>query len=207
MNSRLMTQAEFASHRGVRKSAVSNWKKAKFLVFAEDPAQPGRLLVDVERSDARVNANVDPTRGRPSRSAPESQDGQDGRPDPTNVVRVDRLAEARHEGLIEQTITRRLANAKAAGELVARVEYERRASELGRMARERMLSVVRSLSERLASERDPRAITALLSTEINAAFAELADQVEGGALDQAAAEDDLGDPDAEIVADALAEAG
>ncbi|MEG8021810.1 hypothetical protein [Sphingomonas aerolata] len=65
----LMTKGEFAVHRGVGKSAVSNWAKKDLLVMGECPTS-GAIKVDVERTEARINARVDPMRGRPSASLP-----------------------------------------------------------------------------------------------------------------------------------------
>ncbi|MEG8021809.1 hypothetical protein [Sphingomonas aerolata] len=58
------------------------------------------------------------------------------------------------------------------------------------MCRERMHSMFRGISERLAVERDTRTIMAIGTAEINRVFAELADQVDQGVL---TAEDDAPD--------------
>jgi len=173
MNDTRMTQAEYARYRGVQKSAVSNWKKAGFLIFAE--GQGGRMLIDVARTDARVNANIDPTRGRPTKTQSEAAAGQPELPvQPSQTETQSAVASARVDLAVEQTIRMRLQNAKEAGALVPFVEYQRLCAENGRLARERMVSLVRSNAERLAAERDPRAITALLTAEIEAAFDALA---------------------------------
>ncbi|WP_430635034.1 hypothetical protein [Sphingomonas hankookensis] len=65
----LLTKGEFALHRGVGKSAVSNWSKKGLLVMGECP-ETGAIKVDVERTDARINARVDPMRGRPTGGLP-----------------------------------------------------------------------------------------------------------------------------------------
>ncbi len=75
-----------------------------------------------------------------------------------------------------------MKNARDAKELAPRVELERRAAEMGRVARERMHAMWRAISERLAAERDVRAVMALGITEIDRVFAQLADDVERGAL-------------------------
>lgn len=180
----LMTQTEFAAHRGVGKSAVSNWKKKKLVVFAEGPG--GALLVDVTRTEAKLNASLDPTRGRPT-NVQMSDEGAPPAALPTPAG--DSLGEVRTDLLREQRVGHKIRNARDAGDLVARAEYENRAAELGRLARERMHSLVRAQAERLAAEHDPRLITAILTAEIDRTFAELADQAEAGAL--IAAEDDL----------------
>lgn len=176
----LMTKGDFARHRGVGKSAVSNWAKKSLLVMGECPST-GALMVDVERTEARINTRVDPMRGRPAASAPASapapvEEGGDllsGQRSAAHV-RVD-LAE-------ENLIDRRLKNAEKAGELAPAVELKRRSAELGRVCRERIHSMARSICERLAVERDARTIMALLGTEIDRVFAELADEVDAGLL-------------------------
>ena len=186
VNKPLMTQAEYAAYRGVKPSAVSNWKKAGHVLFAE--GEDSKLYVDVARTDARLAAKLDPTRGRPTTTQAVQASTtlfQAARPDAEAGGGV---TDARSELMREQTIGHRLKNAKEAKELLPVVEYERRAAELGRLARERMHSIVRTLSERLAAERDPRQVTALLASEVDRAVNELADQVEAGALDAASDE-------------------
>jgi phage terminase Nu1 subunit (DNA packaging protein) len=172
----LMSQSEFAAHRGVGKSAVSNWKKAGLVVFAE--GEGGLLLVDVQRTNAKLNAKLDPTRGRPALGAKQPGLEFDARPD-----RGDQLGDVRLELIKAQTTSKQLDNARRAGDLVPLAEAERKMAEMGRLARERMHSVARSLAERLAAVSEPRVIASLLGAEIDQAFGELADQVDGGALD------------------------
>ena len=176
----LLSQNDFATRRGVGKSAVSNWKKAGLLVFAEDA--DGRLKVDVERTEARLNARIDPTRGRPTGavgqpvSAAPVVDAEAplGNQRTAAHVRID-LAE-------EQLIAVRQKNAQAAGELAPRAELNRRGAELGRAFRERMHAMFRSISERLAAEREVRAIMAIGMAEIDRVCADLADEFEHGAI-------------------------
>ena len=201
----LMTKGEFAAHRGVGKSAVSNYAAKDWLVMAECPTS-GTMKVDVDRTEARLNAKLDPTRGRPKAAdalpqgdLPLEAEAPRARAEPKG----DSVAEVRSDLMRTQIVGNALKNARAAGELVAVADYARRASELGRLARERMQSLTRSLSERLAVETDPRQIVAILSVEIDAAFSDLADQVDAGALDE-----DAGAAEADVLAEvdaALAE--
>lgn len=183
MNSpRLMTKSEFARHRGVGKSAVSNWAKASLLVMAEDQADQS-MKIDVARTEARLNAKIDPARGRPTKGQGEAQGdlplaSQSSGPAP---VRGDSLADVRTDLIRAQTAKALLDNARRAGELVPLEEYTRRAAEYGRVARERMLSIVRTQSEWLASARDPRTIVAHMEGEIERAYADLAAQIDTGA--------------------------
>lgn len=190
MNSVLMTPAEFAAHRGVQKSAVSNWKRKNLLVFAEGDA--GKLKIDVARTEAKLNAKLDPTRGRPTtaQASTASEPGQAQLPIAPAPAPADGLANVRTDLLRHQVTAKALENARRAGDLVPLVEFERLAMENGRVARERMIALVRTYSERLAAERDPRLILAFLTDEIEKAFAELAESsLTGGDADDADALD------------------
>lgn len=177
MNKRLlMTQSEFATHRGVRRSAVSNWKKAELLVWAE--GEDGRLLVDVERTEARLASRLDQGRGRPKSSEVEAA----LRPAEAGAVRQTGEENSREELRREDVINRRLKNRKEAGELVPLAEYERRAVEATRQCRERVMSVVRTQAERLGTETDPRTIVNLLEAEMDRVFLDLASGIEEGSL-------------------------
>ena len=193
----LMTKGAYAVHRGVGKSAVSNWAKKDLLVMGECPSS-GAIMVDVERTDARINSRIDPMRGRPT----------NGQPSPTVVAQAEPVtdlldmaggrrnaAQVRVDLAEEQLIDRRMKNAEAARELAPRIELERRAAELGRVARERMHAMWRSNAERLAAETDPRTIMSIGIAEIDRVFAQLADDADSGAL---AADDDETADDAAI---------
>ncbi|KQN94492.1 hypothetical protein ASE95_02850 [Sphingomonas sp. Leaf231] len=184
----MLTQADFAKRRGVGKSAVSNWKKAGLLVFAEDAA--GRMMVDAGRTEARLNARLDPTRGRPA-TAPEASPVLPlaAEPDDGSLISQRNLSRVRAEVAEEDLVGKRMKNAELARELVPAVEAERRLGHLGRMARERVQSELRSRAERLAAEREPRAIMALLDEATDKAFAALASAIAGGALDDDDEED------------------
>ncbi|WP_413061923.1 hypothetical protein ACLN6N_06140 [Sphingomonas carotinifaciens] len=178
-----MTKAEYARHRGVKPSAVSNWVKAGHIVFCEDPVRPDRMVVDVARTDARLNSRIDPTRGRPTTGIPHAPAPQVAEPELGDMLTgVRTAAQVRIELAEEQLIERRQKNARDAGELAPRVELDRRAAELGRVVRERMHAMFRAISERLAAEREVRTILAIGSAEIDRVFADLADEVERGAL-------------------------
>jgi hypothetical protein len=202
----LMTQADYARHRKVGKPAVSNWKKAGLLVLAEDPAT-GRIMVDRDRTDARLNAKIDPMRGRPptaSAAGPAAAPPPDAAPPPAAPVEPS-IADERQLHLREQRTGQALKNAQMAGELVPLVEAERRLSEAGRAARERIQAWFRGLAERLAAERDQRTIMALGEEGIDKVFAELAAGAERGDF---AADDDPGltaDETAELLASAGAD--
>ena len=189
----LMSQAEYAAHRGVGKPAVSNWKKRGLLVLAEDPAT-GRTMVDVARSDAKINGRVDPMRGRPSAAAAVNAPAPVTTGEaalPLDAPTGPNLADARLGLLSEQRVGTALKNAQIARELVPLVEYERRMSEIGRLIRERVQSAFRGMAERLAVERDPRVIMSIGEEEFDRVFGDLADDAEGDLFD----DDDAAAPD------------
>jgi hypothetical protein len=209
MTLQLMTQANYARHRGVTRPAVSNWKKAGLLVLAEDPAD-GRIKVDVARSDARINGRVDPGRGRPA-NAPASPElpieasPSASAPAPSAAAGGgESLQSVRMELIRHQTAGHVLKNAREAGELAPVQELQRRAAEMGRAARERMQAWFRAQAERFAAERDPRTLMALGEEGIDQVFSELADAAAAGAF---AEDEDSAAVEAELEAAAAAEAG
>ncbi len=180
----LMTQAEFAARRGVGKSAVSNWKKAGLLIFAE--GEGGKLFVHAERSEARLEARLDPMRGRPASGEavePAVTDGGDELPLDAPAKR--KWSDARAELADEDLFGKRLKNAQAAGELVPLVEAERRLAAIGRMIRERLAAEERNVAERLAATSDVRGVMAILEEARVKAFTAVAAAVAGGELDEA----------------------
>lgn len=210
----LLMKSEYAAYRGVKPSAVSNWIAKGLVIFGNDPARPGKQLVDVAKTDILVNGSVDQTRGRPrsAEGAPVQAEAEaDGAAPVAAAHRVPRVSGAeavRMEEARERIIGRRIENEKALGRLVALAEVERRSAERGRMIRERVQSVVRTQSERLASEADPRMIVAILSAEFDALFARIADEIEAEAASEAAADAALaavsGDEDADDAAEEAA---
>lgn len=189
----LMTQAEYARHRGVGKSAVSNWKAAGLIVLAEDDA--GRVKVDVVRTDARINARIDPLRGRPANGAssvpvepaPAAQQVSDPTASGSGTVSSERM-----ELMREQRVGVALKNAQMAKELVPAIEAERRLSEASRLLRERLHAEFRGSAERQVAIRDRREMMIFNEEVIDRVFGDVADMIETGLL---ASDDDEGDPD------------
>ncbi len=188
----LMKKGEFATWMNVGASAVSNWGKKGLLVFADDPENPGKQLVDAEKSKLLISGTIDQTRGRPSnasRQAAEQGDAPETKAGGGKAPPVSASEQLRQEEARERILGRRIENERAVGSLVPLAEYERRAGEYGRIVRERSHAVVRQLAPRIAAETEPRTITALLIEALDKTFANLADEIEADAT-------------AEIVADA-----
>lgn len=179
----LMTQAEFARHRGVGKSAVSNWKKDGLLVLVEESGT-GRIKVDRDRTDAKLNARIDPMRGRPPTATASTTPAAAADPAPSLPLEQasggDSFADERKAYTREQRIGQAMKNAQAAGELVPLIEAERRIEEAGRAARERMHSWFRGEAERFAAEREVRTIMTIGEEGIDRVFAELAEMAGRG---------------------------
>lgn len=179
----LMTQTEFAARHSVGKPAVSAWKKKNLLVFVPDPDRPGKVLVDAELSDKLVRATIDPTRGRPrtgDQIAADAAAEASAAPAP-RAPALSGIEAARLEEMQERTRRRKIETEQLLGTLVSLAEFERQASELGRRCREGVHAAIRQVSERLAAETDPRVISTLLATEVDAVFDRLAADIEAEA--------------------------
>ncbi len=204
----LLMKKDFATRHGVGASAVSGWAKKGLLVYAPDPARPGKVLIDAEKSDLLVRGTIDQTRGRPrGGETAAAEAGADVAPAPGRVAELSGPEAVRMEEARERIIGRRIENEKAMGRLVALADIERQAADRGRMIRERIHAVVRSQSERLASETDPRVIVSLLSREFDGVFDRIADEIEAEARAEAVADAVLASiPDTDGEADEEAEA-
>lgn len=175
----LMIARDYAAHRGVTKASVSNWKSKGLLVWAADPGRTGGLMIDVEKSDAILNAMVDQTRGRPR--AGDREMASEAPALAASVGAMSKMEAARLDEMLERTLRRRLDNQVLVGALVPLAEYERRAGEMGRMVRDRTVGIIRQLAERLAAETDPRQVITLLTDQFDLLFAQLADEIEAAA--------------------------
>ncbi len=187
----LMKKGDFAKRQKVGASAVSNWAKKGLLVFAADPNQPGKQLVDVEKSELLIRGTIDPTRGRPrAQDAQASGQPTDDQPQGSapSPIALNGLEAARLDEMRERTTRRRIENEQLLGRLVPLPEYERRAGDLGRLVRERTLGLVRQLSERLAAETDPRTVAAILNDAFDKLFNKVADEIEAAASEESAAD-------------------
>lgn len=177
----LMSQTEFAARHQVGKPAVSRWKKLNLLVFAADPENPRKQLVDAEKSDLLVRGSIDPTRGRPRGGEAAQVDGAGDAPPAPRPAQMTGMDAARLDDMVERTRARRIETEQKLGTLVPISEYERRAGDMGRMIRERTHALIRQHAERLAAEADPRQIMAVLGDAFDKLFDQVADEIEAEA--------------------------
>jgi hypothetical protein len=202
--SELVTQTNYAKLHGVSRQAVTNWKAANYLVFAADPNNPKRKLVDVARSNLLIEGMIDPNRGRPTEASKRPLEKAPYRSidDRLPFLKVHQRSEINDENLKNKrlkNIELTLDLDERAGALVLVSEFERRAGDLGRQARERIQSAFRLESERLAAMTDPRTVQVLCAELIDQTFESLADQIEAEAraeteIDQALAAIHEADP-------------
>lgn len=160
MTASTMSKAAYAKHRGVGKSAVSNWVKRDQIVLTRDGQ------VDVAASDEKLGRQVDPVRGRPG-----TADGPAPKPASAGA---DDLHAIRARDLREKSIGQALKNAQLAGELVPVKAYEAKLQTLVTGFRERMQSELRAMAERLALEGDQRTIRSLLDDAVHAVCSDMA---------------------------------
>ncbi|ESQ82383.1 hypothetical protein AEAC466_17320 [Asticcacaulis sp. AC466] len=177
------------------KSAVSNWKKAGLLVFVADPLNPGKQLIDAEKTDILINGSIDQTRGRPPTAI--AQGGTSAgqalpeTPEPKKPAYISPMEAARLEEMQERVMRRQLERAQLTGQLVDLAEYSMRMANMARLVRERTIGVIRTNAEALAEEPDPRAITALLTDVFDKMFAQVAAEIDQEADQEAQFDSDL----------------
>jgi len=176
----LMNATAYAARRGVGKSAVSNWKKAGLLVMAPDPANPGKMLIDAEKTDMILRGSIDPTRGRPTKAAASQAVSQAAPSEAQDLKKpyVSPMEAARLEEMQERILRRQLERAQLTGQLVDLGEYSSRIANLARLVRERTIGVIRMNAEALAEETDPRAVTALLTDAFDKMFDSVSREIE-----------------------------
>lgn len=197
MSAELMTKAAYARHRGVGKSAVSNYIKRGQIVLVG-------TKVDVAKSDAKLDAEVDPASGRDptpanaakkaSRARPSAPDKhRDPAPEASGSVAneaVNELAQERLEEIRERRHGHALKNAAIAGDLVPFAAYEAKLQAMIAGFCERMQSELRAQSEALANEGAKRKVRGLLDETIQRVRSDFADRLSAGATDPDSEEGD-----------------
>ncbi len=172
--SKLISKAAYARHRGVGKSAVSNWIARDQIVLKDGK-------VDVAASDAKLGAMVDPASGRDPVPRPATNKTSSAKAKSTAGVADSaqaQLAEERLGEIRERRIGQAMKNAQAAGELVEIGEYESRLATLISGFCERLQAELRAQAEALAMEQDKRRIRTLLDDTIHQVRTDFAARIE-----------------------------
>lgn len=150
----LVTQSEYAKHRGVDPSLISRWKKENRLVMVGN-------RVHVSGSDAVLDRDRDNRGGNQFDVAAE-------------VNRTDYLAiKARETHWSAEQ--KRLKAEQIAGKLVEVDGVEREAFNQARLLRDALLNIPDRVSASLAAETDPIVVHQMLTTEIRNVCNQLAE--------------------------------
>ena len=149
----LMTQAQYARHRGKSPQYIGKLAKAGILVMR------GRL-VDAAASDAVLDDKPD--------DAPSGQQ-------PTT------FAQARLAREVFSAKLKKLEYETRIGKLVPTDEVSIKWYTLGRQIRDRVLGIASKLAPQLAAETDVRRVREILDTELTAILKGLAEDIRHGA--------------------------
>lgn len=151
----------------------------------------GKELVDVEASDAKYAATVDPAKGHMAAVNEQQRAAHRGAAKPPAPPRTGAQFNDRQPGLGDASKNATYMQAKTAREVYeaknSQLEYEERTSKLIRVdavktelsiamatAREALLQIPSRLAPLLAAETDPAAVQTALHGEIHRALAQLA---------------------------------
>ena len=158
----LMSKAQFARHRGVGRSAVSNWITRGQLAIVDGK-------VDVAASEALLDASVDPGRGRPPEHDPQPGGGTPAKKTGSASSKpaaataksegdgdADNLRELRAQQLRETAHGAALKNAKMAGDLVPATAAGNIVESTISGFLDRAQADLRNLADMLVRETDPR---------------------------------------------------
>jgi len=155
----LMSQADFARHRGVARSTVTEYKQKGLLVMTDDG------LVDVEKTEEKLSSTLDPSRG--------GDRTRDKKPSADN-----RLSRAKVEELEIKTARQRLGLEKDAGRLVEKDVVYQAAFTMARNAQESIMSIADRLAPVLAAEGDAAKIHEAITDELRIVCNNLAKSTE-----------------------------
>lgn len=162
----VMSQAEYARHRGKSRQYISRLAKAGVLVMRNGK-------VDVGASDAVLDDRPvavepgDTGQAAQSRAAVDSS----GQQQPTNFAQA-RLAE-----MVYRAKLRRLDYETRSGKLISADEVKAKWFVLGRQIRDKLLAIPTKLSPQLAASGDAREVRELLEAEITAILRALQDDI------------------------------
>lgn len=174
MTAATMSKSAYAKHRGVGKSAVSNWLRRDQIVLTEDGQ------VDVAKSDAKLGQQVDPVRGRPVTGAVPTPVPMPATPDSDR----ESLHSIRARDLQERSIGQALKNALMAGELVPVAAYEAKLATMIGGFCDRMAAELRDKVERLAMETDKRLVRAIVDEVVHTVRSDMASRLSATAADK-----------------------
>lgn len=184
----LLTQAEYAKHRGCSDAAVSIARKQR--ITAAEVIRDGKVLIDVELADQLWSKNS--RRRRVPMGTPKPVAIKD-EPRPVEAKRVpsDKDLKAFIMGLPEDQIPddvneiirrkehynaerQRVQALKDRGEVVAADQVKAEAFALARAVRDGLMGIADRLAPMLAATTDARTVHQLLSDEIRVALRSLA---------------------------------
>jgi len=160
-NKRYISQSEYADHRGVSRSTVSQYKKENKLVMTEDSK------VDVVQSD-NLLASVLDSRGGDRSSSPKKASPKSSK-----------LADEKLRGEQIKNARMYLRLEKDAGRLGDMDSVYRAAFETGRASQEALLSIPARICNKLALETDPNKIEDLLTAELILVCNQLSEYAKG----------------------------
>lgn len=160
-NNNIMSQAEFARHRGVSRATVTEYKHKGLLVMTED----GK--VDAAASKKRLTSSLDPVRGG-DRSSTERKPAANSK----------EYMAAKTREMQAKAVKQEMETRKRAGELLEREEVESAAFTLARQTQEAGMAIADRLSSLLAAESDAGKVHDMLTSELRQVFNEMAETAE-----------------------------
>ena len=177
----LMTQAQYARHRGCTPPTVADAKKVRIKPALVE--KNGSFLIDSEIADGLWDAGKvrNSHKGKASQPAANTSEGS-----PPGRLPSDSEIKALVFGLPEDEIKdldvsikrkqhydaerARVGALRERGEALSRVDVETRAAKLARQVRDLLLIIPSRNAARLAAMGDPEAVRALLEEEIESAL-------------------------------------
>ena len=170
---RTATLREFAAIREVDVSAVCRWRQEGRLVLADD----GQTIL-VDASMAKLDATIDPARGRHAESTKRrlgATEGNSGGEGPGISYHEQAAREKRARATLAE-----LDLAKQAGNLVPRAEVEQLVGGVAIAAREALLALPGRLAAELYAAGSVAAVEDLLLAELRRICEQLAADAEAG---------------------------
>jgi hypothetical protein len=180
-----LTNAEYATLKGVSRGCVSQKKANGELVWKEHPTNPRSYLIDVAASDQLAVAISNPIKLKPASKIGHADLEE------ASKIRLDKARIDRDNAALDL--------AERLDQLTDLQIVEGRRMQEGRLVRERVTDTLRQHAEQLAAMTDGRAISAFIQTELDKIFTNIANELDD--LIAAESEDD-GDDDPDDEADA-----